>query len=167
VKFLCALASALFCVSAPVAAPAQSPDLSLISALCSDDYHEDTAGQCSVISADGEIFILTQYGVVIAGETDEDVIVLYLDDLEDTPVGSIQPRREDAVATDDKPNAEPANRQETIASRVMVLEAPSAKVERARTMLQRPVGASRRPPRQSTMGRSNEGADAAAVAVKL
>src|SRR5262245_55197231 len=33
-------------------------------------------------------------------------------------------------------------------------------------MLQRPVGASRRPPRQSTMGRSNEGADAAAVAVK-
>jgi len=126
VKFLCALASALFCVAAPVAAPAQPPDLSLISALCSDDYYEDTAGQCSLISADGEIFILTQYGVVIAGETDEDVIVLYLDDLEDTPVGSIQPRKEDAVATDDKPNAETANEQETIASRVIVLEAPSA-----------------------------------------
>src|SRR5262245_39606617 len=127
VKFLCALASALFCVAAPVAASAQPPDLSLISALCSDDYYEDTAGQCSVISADGEIFILTQYGVVIAGDTDEDVIVLYLDDLEDTPVGSIQPRNEDAVATDDKTNAEPVNEQETIASRVIVLEAPSAK----------------------------------------
>src|SRR5262245_62415204 len=98
-----------------------------MSALCSDDYYEDTAGQCSVISADGEIFILTQYGVVIAGDTDEDVIVLYLDgDLEDTPVGSIQPRNEDAVVTDEKSNAEPANEQETIASRVIVLEAPSA-----------------------------------------
>src|SRR5262245_24072524 len=97
-----------------------------MSALCSDDYYEDTAGQCSVISADGEIFILTQYGIVIAGDTDEDVIVLYLDDLEDTPVGSIQPRNEGALVTDDKPNAEPADEQETIASRVIVLEAPSA-----------------------------------------
>jgi hypothetical protein len=126
VKFLCALASALFWVALPVAAPAQSPDLSLISALCSDDYYEDTAGQCSVISADGEIFILTQYGIVIAGDTDENVIVLYLDDLEDTPVGTIQPRNEDAVATDDKTNAEPANEQETVASRVIMLEPPSA-----------------------------------------
>jgi hypothetical protein len=49
-----------------------------------------------------------------------------LDGLEDTPVGSIQPRNEDAVATDHKTNAEPANEQETIASRVIVLEAPSA-----------------------------------------
>jgi hypothetical protein len=126
VKFLCAIASALFGVAAPVAATAQSPDLSLMSALCTDDYYEDTGGQCGVISADGEIFILTQYGVVIAGDTDEDVIVLYLDGLEDTPVGSIQPRNEDAVATDHKTNAEPANEQETIASRVIVLEAPSA-----------------------------------------
>jgi hypothetical protein len=126
VKFLCALASALFCVSAPVAAPAQSPDLSLMSALCSDNYYEDTAGQCGDISADGEIFIFTKYGVVITGDTDEDVIVLYLDDLEDTPVGSIQPRKEDAVANDDKPNAEPTNEQGTVASRVIVLEAPSA-----------------------------------------
>jgi hypothetical protein len=126
VKLLYAIASALFCVAAPVAAPAQSLDLSLMSALCSEDYYEDTAGQCGDISADGEIFILTKYGVVITGETDEDVIVLYLDDLEDTPVGSIQPRNEDAVATDDKPNAEPTDEQETIASRVIVLEAPSA-----------------------------------------
>jgi hypothetical protein len=94
-----------------------------MSALCSDDYYEDTAGQCGDISADGEIFIFTKYGVVITGETDEDVIVLYLDDLEDTPVGSIQPRNEDAVATN---SAGPAKEQETIASRVIVLEAPSA-----------------------------------------
>src|SRR5262245_15268444 len=123
VKFLYVTAFALFCVAAPVAAPAQSPDLSLMSALCSDDYYEDTAGQCGDISADGEIFIFTKYGIVITGDTDEDVIVLYLDDLEDTPVGSIQPRND---VTGDKPNAEPANGQETIASRVIVLEAPSA-----------------------------------------
>jgi hypothetical protein len=123
VKLLCAMALAVFSVAAPVASPAQSLDLSLMSALCSDDYYEDTAGQCGDISADGEIFIFTKYGVVITGETDEDVIVLYLDDLEDTPVGSIQPRNEDAVATN---SAEPAKEQETIASRVIVLEAPSA-----------------------------------------
>jgi hypothetical protein len=126
VKLLYAIASALFCVAAPVASSAQSLDLSLMSALCSDDYYEDTAGQCGDISADGEIFIFTKYGVVITGDTDEDVIVLYLDDLEDTPVGSIQPQNEDAVATVDKPNVEPAEEQETIASRVIVLEAPSA-----------------------------------------
>jgi hypothetical protein len=126
VKLLYAMASALFCVAAPVAGPAQSLDLSLMSALCSDDYYEDTAGQCGDISADGEIFIFTKYGVVITGDTDEDVIVLYLDDQEDTPVDSIQPRNKDAVATDEKSNAEPANEQETIASRMIVLEAPSA-----------------------------------------
>jgi hypothetical protein len=123
VKLLCAMALAVFSVAAPVVSPAQSLDLSLMSALCSDDYYEDTAGQCGAISADGEIFIFTKYGVVIAGETDEDVIVLYLDDQEDTPVGSIQPRNEDAVATN---SVEPAKEQETIASRVFVLEAPSA-----------------------------------------
>jgi hypothetical protein len=48
VKLLYAIASALFCVAAPVVAPAQSLDLSLMSALCSDDYYEDTAGQCGV-----------------------------------------------------------------------------------------------------------------------
>jgi hypothetical protein len=129
VKLLYAIASALFCVAAPVAAPAQSLDLSLMSALCSDDYYEDTTGQCGAVSADEVLpieMILTTYGVVITGDTDEEVIVLYLDDLEDTPVGSIQPRNEVSVSTDEKSTAEPANEQETIASRVIVLEAPSA-----------------------------------------
>src|SRR5262245_11048990 len=76
VKFLCALASALFCVALPVAAPAQSPDLSLMSALCSDDYYKDTAGQCGVITTDCEISILTRYALIIAVSTDEEVIVL-------------------------------------------------------------------------------------------
>jgi hypothetical protein len=123
------MALAVFSVAAPVASPAQSLDLSLISALCSDDYYEDTAGQCGAISA-GEVLtieaILAKYGVVITGDADEDSIVLYLDDdLEDTPVGSILPRNEDAVSTEQF-KAEPVKEQETIASRVIVLEAPSA-----------------------------------------
>jgi hypothetical protein len=129
VKLLCAMALAVFSVAAPVTSPAQSLDPSLLSALCSDDYYEDTAGQCGAVSADDLTIdmILTKYGVVITGDTDEEVIVLYyLDDPEDTPVGSIQPRNEDAVSTEEKSNAEPAKEQETIASRVIVLEAPSA-----------------------------------------
>jgi hypothetical protein len=125
VKLLYAIASALFCMAAPVAAPAQSLDLSLMSALCSDDYYEDTAGQCGIIFTIEAI--LAKYGIDITEDTDEDIIiVLDLDDVEDMPVGSIQPRNEDAVASDEKSNAEPANEQETIASRVIVLEAPSA-----------------------------------------
>jgi hypothetical protein len=129
VKLRCAMALAVFSVAAPVASPAQSLDLSLMSALCSDDDYEDTAGQCGATAA-GEVLtneaIVAKYGVVITGDTDEEVIVLYLDDLEDTPVGSIEPRNEDAVSTDEKSKAEPAKEQETIASRVIMLEPPSA-----------------------------------------
>ena len=123
-KLPCAMALAVFSVAAPMASPAPSLDLSLMSALCSDDYYEDTAGQCGDISADGEIFIFTKYGVVITGETDEDVIVLYLDDPEDIPVGSIQPRNEDAVLTNDKSDAEPSNDQDTIASKAVTVQPP-------------------------------------------
>jgi hypothetical protein len=129
VRLLYAIAFALFAL-APVTASAQSSDLSLLSALCSDDYYEDTTGQCGAITADEVLtmeMIFTNYGVVITGDTDEEVIVLYLDDdSDDTPVGSIQPSNKDAVSTDEKSNAEPAKEQETIASRVIVLEAPSA-----------------------------------------
>ena len=122
VKLLYAIAFAVFSVAAPVASPAQSLDLSLLSALCSDDYYEDT-GQCGAVSA-GEILtvetILKMYGVIMTRDTDDEGIVFFLDDSEDMPVGSIQPRNEDAVLTDDKSNAEPANEQDTIASRVTV-----------------------------------------------
>jgi hypothetical protein len=114
---------------APVTVSAQSSDLSLLSALCSDDYYEDTTGRCGAIIADEVLtieMIFTNYGVVITGDTDEEVIVLYLDgDPEDTLVGSIQPPNKDAVSTDEKSNAEPANEQETVASRVITLERPS------------------------------------------
>jgi hypothetical protein len=128
VKLLYAIAFAVFFPAAPVASPAQSLDLSLLSALCSDDYYEDTAGRCTAISA-GELLtveaILAKYGVIIASDTDDEVIVFYLNDLDDIPVGSIEPRNEDAGLTGDKSCAEPANEQETIASRVITLEPPS------------------------------------------
>lgn len=44
-KLLYAFAFALF----PLAAPAQALDPSLLTALCHDDYFEDTAGQCSSV----------------------------------------------------------------------------------------------------------------------
>jgi hypothetical protein len=127
VKLLYAIAFAFFPLAAPMAAPAPSPDITLLTALCQDDYYEDTAGQCGAISA-GEVFmmeaILAKYGVVITGDTDEEVIVLYLDDLEDTSVGSIQPRNEDAISTDENANAQPANERELIASKVVTVQAP-------------------------------------------
>ncbi|HET9605459.1 MAG TPA: hypothetical protein VFO87_00300 [Nitrospira sp.] len=80
---------------APLTASAADPLLR--SALCSDDSYEDTAGQC------GAFFtieaILAKYGVTIT-DTDDDVIELCLDDIENRPVGSIQLRNEDAVSTD-------------------------------------------------------------------
>jgi hypothetical protein len=129
VKLIYAIAFAVSFVAAPVASPAQSRDLPLPSAQCTNAHYEDADGQCDALSA-GEVLtietILAKYGVVIIGDTDEEVIGLHFDDLEDTPVGSILPRNEDAVSTDEKSNAEPAKEQETIASRVIVLEAPSA-----------------------------------------
>jgi hypothetical protein len=127
VKLLYAIAFAVFSVAAPVASPAQSLDLSLLSSLCSDDYYEDTARQCGAVSA-GEILtveaIFKMYGVIITRDTDDEGIVFGLDDLEDMPVGSTQPRNEDAVLTDDKSNADPANEQDTVASRIITVQPP-------------------------------------------
>lgn len=125
-KFLYATAFALFSLAAAsVASPAQSLDPSLLSALCSDDNYEDTAGQCGAISA-GEVLtietILAKYGVVITGDADDEVIIFLFDDPEDVPVGSIQPRNEDAVLTDDKSNTEPTNEQDTIASKAVTVQ---------------------------------------------
>ena len=87
-KLLYAIAFALFAL-APVTASAQSADLLLLSAPCSDDYYEDMAGRC------GAIFtieaVLAKYGVIIT-DTDDEIIELCLDDIENTPVGSIRPR---------------------------------------------------------------------------
>ena len=121
-KLIYAIAFAVCFVAAPMASSAQSPDLSLSPPLCSDDYYDETAGQCGAVST-AEVLtieaILAKYGVIVV---DGEVIVLYFDDLDDMPVGSIRPRNKDAVPTDD----EPANELvDTIASRTIIVEPPS------------------------------------------
>jgi hypothetical protein len=122
VKLVRVIAFAMFFVAAPVASSAQSPDLSLSPPLCSDDYYDDTAGQCGAVST-GEILtieaILAKYGVIVV---DGDVIALYFDDLDDMPVGSIQPRNEDAVPTDDEPAI---GQVDTMASRIIIADPSS------------------------------------------
>ncbi len=121
-KLVRVIAFAMFFVAAPVASPAQSLDLSLSPPLCSDDYYDDTAGQCDAVSA-GEVLtneaILVKYGVIVV---DGDVIALYFDDLDDVPVGSIRPRNEDAVPTDDEPAI---GQVDTIASRIIIVDPSS------------------------------------------
>ena len=127
-RLIYAIAFAVFFVAVPMGSPAQSLDLPLLSAQCTDDYYEDADGQCDAPSAREVLTIeaiLARYGIIITGRTDDEITAFYLDDLDDMPVGSIQPRNEDGAPTDDKANAAPANEQETIASRVIVLEAPS------------------------------------------
>ena len=124
-KLVRVIAFAVFFVAAPVASPAQSLDLPLLSAQCTDDYYEDADGQCDALSA-GEVLtieaILARYGIIITGRTDDEIIAFYLDDLDDMPVGSIRPRNEDAVPTDDDPSNE---QLDTIASRIIIVDPPS------------------------------------------
>jgi hypothetical protein len=138
-KLLYAIALSFFPISAPAAAPAQSPDMSLLSALCSDDYYEDTAGDCSTISA-GEVFtleaILEKYSAIITRDTDDEIVVFYLTDLEDIPVGSIYPRSEsptaeNAIGTEDESSAETGTEQDSIASQVVAAESPLEQVDEA------------------------------------
>ena len=124
-RLIYAIAFAVFFVAVPMGSPAQSLDLPLLSAQCTDDYYEDADGQCDALSA-GEILtieaILTRYGIIITGRTDDEIIAFYLDDLDDVPVGSIWPRNEDAVPTDDDPSNE---QLDTIASRIIIVDPPS------------------------------------------
>jgi hypothetical protein len=125
VRLIYAIAFAVFFVAVPMGSPAQSRDLPLPSAQCTDDYYEDADGQCDALSA-GEVLtieaILARYGIIITGRTDDEIIVFYLDDLDDMPVGSIRPRNEDAVPTDDDPSNE---QLDTIASKIIIVEPPS------------------------------------------
>ena len=115
-RLIYAIAFALFFVAVPMGSPAQSLDLPLLSAQCTDDYYEDADGQCDALSA-GEVLtieaILARYGIIITGRTDDEIIAFYLEGLDDVPVGSILPRNEDAVPTDDAPSNE---QLDTIAS---------------------------------------------------
>jgi hypothetical protein len=67
--------------------------------------------------------VLEKYEVIVT----DDEFVVFLDDTEDTPVGSILPRNagptdEHAVANDDESKAQPATEQDTIAARVVPAE---------------------------------------------
>jgi len=129
VKFLYATAFALFSLAAaPVASPAQSLDPSLLSALCPDDYYEDTAGLCSspappealpdVLTVEA---IIEKYGVIVACDlNDVSVIALLVDPDASLSVGSIHPRRESpiaakAIATEDEISTDPPSEPATIA----------------------------------------------------
>ena len=124
-RLIYAIAFAVFFVAVPMGSPAQSLDLPLPSAQCTDDYYEDADGQCDALSA-GEILtieaILARYGIIITGRTDDEIIAFYLEDLDDMPVGSIRPPNEDAVPTDDDPSNE---QLDTIASRIIIVDPPS------------------------------------------
>ena len=123
-RLIYAIAFAVFFVAVPMGSPAQSLDLPLPSAQCTDDYYEEADGQCDALSA-GEVLtieaILARYGIIATGRTDDEIIAFYLDDLDDMPVGSIRPRNEDAVPTDDDPSNE---QLDTIASRIIIVEPP-------------------------------------------
>jgi hypothetical protein len=126
-KLFAAIAFALFPMTAPVAAPAQSPDVTLLTALCQDDSYEDTAGRCASIFA-GELLtveaILELNGMAIVKD---DELVVFLDDTDDTPVGSLLPRNEgstdeQALMASDESQAQPAPEQDTVAARVVPAE---------------------------------------------
>jgi hypothetical protein len=135
VKFLYATAFALFSLTAPVASPAQSLDPSLLSAPCSDDYYEDTAGLCSspappealpdVLTVEA---IIEKYGVIVACDVnDVSVIALLADPDASLSVGSIRPRRESpttekAIVTDDEATTDPSSEPATIASPIVGTE---------------------------------------------
>jgi hypothetical protein len=132
VKLLYAMAFALF----PLTAPAQSPDASLLTALCHDDYFEDTAGQCkSVISKEDLTIeaILAHYGEIISSDADDES-VFYLTDPEDVPVGAIRPRQitpsGNAIARDeDDRTADLTNTENTVAAQIITIESPHEKGE--------------------------------------
>ena len=133
-KLLYAIAFAFFPLAAPMAAPAPSPDIALLTALCQDDYYEDTAGRCASISA-GELLtleaILELNGVAIVKD---DELVVFFDNPEDITVGSILPRNEaptdeHAAMTDDESKIQPAIEQDTVAARVVTAEPQLETVE--------------------------------------
>src|SRR5215475_10855084 len=122
VKLLYAMAFALF----PLAAPGQSPDTLLLTALCHDDYFEDTAGQCKSLTAKEDLTIeaiLAQHGEMISSDADDES-VFYLTDPEEVPVGAIQPRQvtpsDTAIArADDERTADPTNAESAVAAHIV------------------------------------------------
>jgi hypothetical protein len=126
VKLLCAIAFALI----PFAAPAQSPDSSLLAALCADDYFEDAAGQCSTMHADQITIesILAKHGVIIIREAEDEIVSFRPGDPDDIPVSSIRPRNEGAavdesIPTDDESTGDATIVQSAASTQIMATEA--------------------------------------------
>ena len=115
-KLMYAIAFALF----PLAASAQ--DASLLSALCHDDYYEDTAGQClDILTVEA---ILEKYSAVVVTDTDAGLATIFVVDPEDITVGSIRPRdgspaAEHAILKDDELGADPEVQEDAIASQIV------------------------------------------------
>jgi hypothetical protein len=125
-KLFYTLAFALF----PLTAPAQAPDASLLTALCHDDYFEDTAGHCRSVARGEDLTIeaiLAHYGEIISSDADDES-VFYFTDPEDAPVGAIQPRQitpsDDAIARDDDEDrtADLTNTENTVAAQIITSE---------------------------------------------
>jgi hypothetical protein len=144
VRFLYATAFALFCLAAPVACPAQALDPSLLSALCSDDYYEDTAGLCSSPAPTETLpavltfeAIIEKYGVIVACDPNDDSAIALLADLDESlSVGSIHLRREspsakNAIVTEDENSSESSIEPATIASPVVATETQPGKSDEA------------------------------------
>ena len=129
-KLIYAVVFALF----PLAAPAQTLDSSLLSALCNDGYYEDTAGQCGAGEVLSIAAILEKYSAVAKPDTgDAD---FFVSDPADVPVGSISPRigtapAEPAILTlpdDNYLDNEPAGERDAIASQITAPEPQLEKV---------------------------------------
>jgi hypothetical protein len=132
VKLLYAMAFALF----PLTAPAQTPDASLLmTALCHDDYFEDTAGHCKSLAAGEDLTIetiLAHYGEIISNDADDES-VFYLTDPEDVPVGAIRsqvtPSDHATAGDDDDRTADLTNKENTVAAQIITSESPHEKGE--------------------------------------
>jgi hypothetical protein len=127
VKLIYAAVFALF----PLAAPAQTLDSSLLSALCTDDRYEDTADQCSCTIET----VLEKYSTTLPQGTDEGLAAIFLatpgDDMAVGSIGSRLGTAEQAILSlpdDDYLDEEPAGGQDTIASRLVTPEPQPVKV---------------------------------------
>jgi hypothetical protein len=124
VKLLYAMAFALL----PLAAAGQTPDALLLTALCHDDYFEDTAGHCNSLARREELTmeeILAHYGEIISSDADDES-VFYLIDLEEVPVGAIQPRQfgpsdNPIERKDDGTTADLMNRENAVAAQIITI----------------------------------------------
>ena len=131
-KLIYAMAFALF----PLTAAGQSPDLLLLTALCHDDYFEDTAGRCNSLAAGEHLTveaILAHYGEIISSDADDES-VFYLTDPEETPVGAIEPRHitpsDNALARkDDESTADLTNPENAVAAQIITVGSPREKDE--------------------------------------